>query len=127
MSVPFAIPFLSVEPGPTEYGPDGSVIENALVVRTEFGSIQPVTGKDSLPLDTGARDIGNIKIYTETRLASRERGQSSGAFIAFAGRIYELVSESPYQCGPIPHYKYIAELCPASRLPQGVAEALGVL
>lgn len=125
MSVPFATAFLAADPGKTEYAPDGSVVPGTIIVRTGYGSVQPVTGKDLLAFETGDRDTGRIKLYTDARLSARERGQSSGTFVAYGYRVYEIVAEIPYLCGGLPHFKYIAELCPAGRTPDGIAEALG--
>lgn len=83
-------------PGPVESG-------------TFIGSVQPIRGKDLDLLPIGRRDIGSVKVYSNTPLAvSIEGGSQPGDIVVWQGRQWEVVASLPYQNEVISHYKYIA-------------------
>lgn len=80
-------------------------------VSTFLGSCQPITGKELETLAIGRKDLGKIKIYTDSDLpVSIEGGTDSGAIVTYNGQTWEVISKMTYISGLIEHKKYVAEL-----------------
>lgn len=78
---------------------------------TFVGSVQPVNGKDLQFLPEGRRDIGMVKVYSNTALAvSAEGSNTPGDIVLLAGKKWEVIRELVYANDLINHYKYIAAL-----------------
>ena len=76
---------------------------------TFTGSIQPVTGKDTLSLPVLRRDTGSVKVYSDTPLSvSAEGGHAPGDLVQWGGRYWEIYAALPFQNGLLDHYKYLA-------------------
>lgn len=76
-----------------------------------FGSVQPVNGKDLQFLPEGRRDIGMVKVYSNTALAvSAEGSNTPGDIVLWAGKKWEVIRELVYANDLINHFKYIAAL-----------------
>lgn len=74
------------------------------------GTIQPDTGKDLFPKETGQDDVGRVKVVSTTKLKASEETMGVGDLVVYGGRHYELVKELPYLNRIIPHYSYVGEL-----------------
>ena len=75
------------------------------------GSVQPVSGKDLQFLPEGRRDIGMVKVYSNTALAvSVEGSNTPGDIVLWAGKKWEVIRELVYANDIINHFKYIAAL-----------------
>ena len=75
------------------------------------GSVQPVNGKDLQFLPEGRRDIGMVKVYSNTALAvSAEGSNTPGDIVLWAGKKWEVIRELVYANDLINHFKYIAAL-----------------
>lgn len=75
------------------------------------GSVQPVNGKDLQFLPEGRRDIGMVKVYSNTALAvSAEGSNTPGDIVLWAGKKWEVIRELVYANDIINHFKYIAAL-----------------
>lgn len=78
---------------------------------TFTGSVQPVNGKDLQFLPEGRRDIGLMKVYSNTPLSvSVEGSNTPGDIVLWAGRKWEIIRELVFANDIINHYKYIAAL-----------------
>ena len=76
---------------------------------TFTGSIQPVTGKDTFSLPELRRDMGSVKVYSNTPLSvSTEGGHSPGDLVRWGGHCWEIYVALPFQNGLLDHYKYLA-------------------
>lgn len=77
---------------------------------TVMGSAQPMSGREIQALEIGRKDIGKIKLYTDTPLVVSTEGQAnSGDVVTWQGKLWEVISTADYQNDLIPHYKSIAE------------------
>ena len=75
------------------------------------GSVQPVNGKDLQFLPEGRRDIGMVKVYSNTALAvSAEGSNTPGDIVIWAGKKWEVIRELVFANDLINHFKYIAAL-----------------
>ena len=78
---------------------------------TFTGSVQPLTGKELQFLPEGRRDIGLMKVYSNTPLSvSVEGSNTPGDIVIWAGRKWEIIRELVFANDIINHYKYIAAL-----------------
>ena len=78
---------------------------------TFSGSVQPLTGKELQFLPEGRRDIGLMKVYSNTPLSvSVEGSNTPGDIVIWAGRKWEIIRELVFANDLINHYKYIAAL-----------------
>lgn len=78
---------------------------------TFTGSVQPLTGKELQFLPEGRRDIGLMKVYSNTPLSvSVEGSNTPGDIVIWAGRKWEIIRELVFANDLINHYKYIAAL-----------------
>lgn len=110
----------------SKYDPKGNLQIGEVAPLDVRGSIQPVTGKDTLAFEMGSRDAGKVKVYSTERLQCRERGVAEGDFVVYCSRPYQLVGEMPYANGVIPHFKYYADLVPLNKVPDAVLIILGL-
>lgn len=75
------------------------------------GSVQPVNGKDLQFLPEGRRDIGMVKVYSNTALAvSAEGSNTPGDLVIWAGKKWEVIRELVFANDLINHFKYLAAL-----------------
>lgn len=75
------------------------------------GSVQPVNGKDLQFLPEGRRDIGMVKVYSNTALAvSAEGSNTPGDIVLWAGKKWEVIRELVFANDLINHFKYLAAL-----------------
>jgi len=81
------------------------------VESTFTGSVQPVTGKDTVSLEVGRDDLGKVKIYSDSELNVSIEGNTSkpGDVVIWQGDEWEVIQEMKFQNDLINHYKYIAE------------------
>ena len=78
---------------------------------TFTGSVQPLTGKELQFLPEGRRDIGLMKVYSNTPLSvSVEGSNTPGDVVIWAGRKWEIIRQLVFANDLINHYKYIAAL-----------------
>lgn len=78
---------------------------------TFVGSVQPVNGKDLQFLPEGRRDIGMVKVYSNTTLAvSAEGSNTPGDLVIWAGKKWEVIRELVFANDLINHFKYLAAL-----------------
>ena len=78
---------------------------------TFTGSVQPLTGKELQFLPEGRRDIGLMKVYSNTPLSVSVEGSNiPGDVVIWAGRKWEIIRELVFANDLINHYKYIAAL-----------------
>ena len=78
---------------------------------TFTGSVQPLTGKELQFLPEGRRDIGLMKVYSNTPLSvSVEGSNTPGDVVIWAGRKWEIIRDLVFANDLINHYKYIAAL-----------------
>jgi hypothetical protein len=78
---------------------------------TFTGSVQPLTAKELQFLTEGRRDIGLMKVYSNTPLSvSVEGSNTPGDVVLWAGRKWEIIRELVFANDIINHYKYIAAL-----------------
>lgn len=78
---------------------------------TFVGSVQPVNGKDLQFLPEGRRDIGMVKVYSNTALAvSAEGSNTPGDLVIWAGKKWEVIRELVFANDLINHFKYLAAL-----------------
>lgn len=78
---------------------------------TFVGSVQPLNGKDLQFLPEGRRDIGMVKVYSNTPLAvSAEGSNTPGDIVLWAGKKWEVIRELVFANDLINHFKYIAAL-----------------
>ena len=89
---------------------DNGIWQEATAFTVPFlGSIQPANSQDIKALPQGRQNDGAIAIYSDTQLfVSQEGSPNKGDTFTFGGAVYELVKESIYDNGLIPHFKYLA-------------------
>lgn len=76
-----------------------------------IANIQPVTGKELEALEIGKRNLGKIKIYTDTELIVSEDGDNqNGDLITWQNEKYEIIAEEVRDNTILNHKKYFAEL-----------------
>lgn len=97
---------------------DGSYVPGTFASRIVRGTVQPVSGEETLPAAAASRDTGTVKVYSSERLAFRAEGKGARGFVRLGGELYELVDEIPNSNGLIPHWKYVGCLVPKSQLPE---------
>lgn len=103
-----------------DYVHGGSITSDKMV----HGTIQSATYKEQLPAVTGTRNTGNVDIYSSEKLTCRTHGGNDGGYVNFGGKVYQLISEQYHpHLRKITHWKYVAEMVPASELPQEIREA----
>lgn len=87
--------------------------------KTVYGSVQALSYRELAILDIGRKDLGKVKIYSDTALkVSQEGTENSGDIITWDSRDWEIIQALDFQNGIIPHYKYLAEFRTASVLPE---------
>ncbi len=101
------------------FGDDGRPQAVTASGRTVRGTIQSVSGEETLAISHGDRNAGVVKVYASERLTARAQlSESQGWVVSAAGRVYELTDELPFQnLGPIKHWKYTASEIPAAQVP----------
>lgn len=78
-------------------------------VENVVGSVQPVTGKDTQFLPENRRDVGTVKVYSNSPLAVSIEGQNKpGDLVIWSGKKWEVFQELAFENGLINHYKYLA-------------------
>ena len=90
---------------------NGIWTEAKTVAGTFLGTIQPLNANEVRNLPEGERNIGSVKIYSETKLNVAQEASSpteSGDVVVFQDRYYWVKYQNPYKSGLIEHYKYIA-------------------
>lgn len=102
------------------YDLDGSYVPGELSVRTVRGTIQPITGNETIPAKAASRNTGTVKIYSTERLAFRNRDGDSRGYVRKAGALYEIVDELPNTNDLINHWKYVACLVSDTEMPEGL-------
>lgn len=114
--------FEAVTESAPSYAPDGSYVPGTFSVRKVRGTVQPLSGMETVPAVAASRNTGTAKVYSSERLEFRREGESAGrGYVRLGGALYELVDELPNQNGLVGHWKYVACLVPPSQVP----EALG--
>ena len=87
---------------------NGEWVIGTPVVGTFVGSVQPMTDKEIQALPVARKDVGYVKIYSNTPLnVSTEGGAQVGDVVTWQGSKWEVVSAGEYQNGLINHYKYV--------------------
>lgn len=90
------------------------VWQDGVKTTTTFtADVQPMTSKETSALSIGSMNLGKVKIYTNDVLNVTGDGDNQkGDIITWDGdgNDYEVISQSTYTNGLIPHGKYIAEL-----------------
>jgi hypothetical protein len=108
------------------FGADGEKTGGTASTRTVRGTIQSITSRDALMLDTGARNTGNVKVYSSSILYYRQRGQiGKRSFVSHQGAVYEIIDCFHFDNKLISHEKYQASLVPTAQIPEAVREAFG--
>lgn len=103
------------------YAPDGSYVPGTFSVRTVRGTVQPMSGMETVPAVAASRNTGTAKVYSSERLEFRREGENAGrGYVRLGGALYELVDELPNRNGLIDHWKYIACLVPPSQVPEAL-------
>lgn len=107
------------------FGADGEKTGGVASVRTVRGTIQSITSRDALMLDSGARNTGSIKVYSSSRLNYRQRGKiGARSFVLHLGSVYEIIDCFHFDNKLISHEKYQASLVPTAQIPAAVKAAL---
>lgn len=113
--------FEAVTESAPSYAPDGSYIPGTFSVRSVRGTVQPMSGMETVPAVAASRNTGTAKVYSSERLAFRREGESSGrGYVRLGGALYELVDELPNRNGLVSHWKYVACLVPPSQVPEAL-------
>lgn len=114
--------FEAVTESAPSYATDGSYVPGTFSVRKVRGTVQPLSGMETVPAVAASRNTGTAKVYSSERLEFRREGEKSGrGYVRLGGALYEIVDELPNQNGLVEHWKYVACLVPPSQVP----EALG--
>ena len=99
--------------GQTTHDDEGSPIPGTPETRTVRGTVQPISGKDTVPDSAASRNTGSVKVYSSERLDFRSVDGNGRGFVKCGDMLYELMDELPFQnMGSISHWKYIACLVP---------------
>lgn len=70
------------------FGPDGEKTDGVASLRTVRGTIQAITSRDALMIDSGARNTGSVKVYSSSRLNYRQRGKiGARSFVLHQGSV----------------------------------------
>ena len=111
--------FIRVGYGQEKFDRNGKPNETTVETITVRGTVQPITGKDTVGDDMASRNTGSVKVYSSERLDFRSVDGNGRGFVRCGGFVYELMDELPYQnLGPISHWKYIANLVPPHLRPE---------
>lgn len=98
---------------------EGDQVLSIAEQRTVKGTIQPLNGQEAVTYLAGSRVTGSAKVYSSERLPFRTENSEDTAFVKFAGAVYELTEELPFQnVTAVSHFKYIASLVPPSQVPE---------
>lgn len=102
---------------------DGDVDVSVSLVSSVRGSIQPMSGNETIPAVAASRNTGTIKIYASERLTFRKDGGNGSCYVWWQDSLYELVDEMAY-VNVLKHFKYIACLVPVAQIPECVKEVI---
>lgn len=102
---------------------NGDVDISVALVSSIRGSIQPISGNETIPAVAASRNTGTIKIYASERLTFRMDGGNGTCYVWWQGALYELVDEMAY-VNVLKHFKYIACLVPIAQIPKCVKEVI---
>ena len=110
--------FIVLHYGASKYDRNGDPVSATMTSRVVRGTIQPVSGKDTVPDSIASRNTGAVKIYSTERLDFRMVDGENRGFIRCGDFVYELMDELPFQnLSPIKHWKYMASLVPPQEMP----------
>jgi hypothetical protein len=102
---------------------NGDIDVSVSLVSSVRGSIQPISGNETIPAVAASRNTGTIKIYASERLTFRKDGGNGSCYVWWQGSLYELVDEMAY-VNVLKHFKYIACLVPIAQIPECVKEVI---
>lgn len=108
------------EESESSYAKDGSFVPGTLTLRRVVGTIQPMSGEETVPAVAASRNTGTVKIYSSSALRFRKRGNEGRGFVKYGHGVYEIVDEIPNRNGIISHWKYVACLVPAGQEPESL-------
>ena len=110
--------FIRLDYGADRFDRNGDPVPATVTSRTVRGTVQPLSGKDTVPADIASRNSGAVKVYSTERLDFRSVDGECRGFVRCGDFLYELMDELPYQyLVPITHWKYIASLVPPQEIP----------
>lgn len=116
--------FIRLVYGTSRYDSNGDLVMATVETMEIRGSVQPVTGKDTVPDKIASRNSGAVKVYASERLDFRSVDGECRGFVRCGDFVYELMDELPYQnLGPIKHWKYMASLVPPQEMPPELINA----
>lgn len=89
----------------------GRITSNYGNIATFVGNIQPMSQKEVDTLGIGRKDMGKVKVYTDTIFTISIEGQeNTGDKVVYDSNIYEVIRKDRHTGSLLPHHKYIAEL-----------------
>jgi len=87
---------------------NGHWVNGTPTTSTFIADIQPLSDKEINSLNIGRKELGKIKINTDSNLTIQDTNKT-GDLIAFNGVKYEIIAQSKWEVGLIPHNEYVAE------------------
>ena len=97
----------------TTHDAEGTPIPGVVSRRMVQGTVQPISGKDTVPDSIASRNSGSVKVYSSERLEFRSVDGNGRGFVKCGDMLYELMDELPFLNMPgISHWKYIGCLVP---------------
>lgn len=113
MATVFNRSFEFIRIGQTTRDDEGHDLPGTVERRTVRGTVQPLSGKDTVPDSAASRNTGSVKVYSSERLDFRSVDGNGRGFVKCGDIMYELMDELPFQnMGDISHWKYIGCLVP---------------
>lgn len=74
-----------------------------------MGSVQPADSDTIAAIPQGRENNGVIVIFSDTRLrTSMQDSQQAGDHLTYYDLDYEIVTESAFDSGLLPHFRYVA-------------------
>lgn len=119
MATLFSRSFEAVTETASAFNASGEYVRGGFSARKVRGTVQPVTGQETVPSVVLSRNTGTVKIYSSERLEFRREG-GDRCYVRHGSDIYEVVDEAIYQNALIPHYRYYACMVPPSQVPEGL-------
>jgi hypothetical protein len=92
-----------------DYDENGIWQFNTILPVSFLGSVQPADSNTIEAIPEGRENNGALMIFSDTRLqTSLQDSQSAGDHLSYFGLDYEIIQESVFDSGLLPHYKYTA-------------------
>lgn len=109
------------------FGDEGEFTDGTASVRSVRGSIQALNSRDAALIESGSRNVGKCKVYSSSRLNSRDRNNNGNrSFVLHNDTVFEVIDHVHFDNKLISHEKYICDMVPTDQIPVAVTEAFGL-